>query len=95
MWWLKRDDIADNRGYQKIINRKRKRPHKNVNKGDGADNTNNSLDHLSSALSSALASCNSVLNVDVLKDLNNSLSNFPSDKLPKMNENNDEQSDHN
>ena len=67
---------------------------KNVSKGDGAGDNNNSPDHLSSTLSSASASCNSVLYVDVLKDLYNSLSNLPSDKLPKMNENIDEPSDH-
>ena len=63
---------------------------KNVNKGDGAGNTKNSPDHLSSTLSSALASCNSVLYGDILKDLYN-----PSDcdKMPKINENVDEPND--
>ena len=56
---------------------------KNVSKGDGAGDNNNSPDHLSSTLSSALASCNSVLYGDILKDLHN-----PSDcdKMPKINE---------
>ena len=59
---------------------------KNESKGDDAD----SPDHLSSTLSSALASCNSVLYGDILKDLYN-----PSDcdKMPKINENVDEPND--
>ena len=63
---------------------------KNVSKGDGAGDNNNSPDHLSSTLSSALASCNSVLYGDILKDLHN-----PSDcdKMPKINENVDEPND--